>query len=58
MFDFLTLAAIVDNEILCVHGGISPNIKTINDIRVINRKCEVPSEGPMCDLMWSDPDEI
>lgn len=58
VFDVLTLAALIDNEILCLHGGISPNLKTIDDIRKIWRFKEVPHVGPMCDLMWSDPDDI
>nr|AAA75081.1 PPX homolog [Paramecium tetraurelia] len=58
VFDYLALAAVVNDNIFCVHGGLSPYIKTIDEIRIINRKQEVPHEGVMCDLMWSDPDEI
>jgi serine/threonine-protein phosphatase 6 catalytic subunit len=56
VFDLLPLAAVVDGRILCVHGGLSPAIKTIDQIRtVVQRNQEVPQEGPFCDLMWSDP---
>jgi len=41
-----------------VHGGLSPLIDTIDKIRLIDRKQEVPHEGAMCDLLWSDPDDI
>ena len=44
--------------VLCVHGGLSPLIDSIDKIRLIDRKQEVPHEGAMCDLLWSDPDEI
>jgi len=44
--------------VLCVHGGLSPLIESIDKIRLIDRKQEVPHEGAMCDLLWSDPDEI
>ncbi|PYI11133.1 serine/threonine-protein phosphatase PP-X [Aspergillus sclerotiicarbonarius CBS 121057] len=44
--------------VLCVHGGLSPVIDTVDKIRLIDRKQEVPHEGAMCDLLWSDPDEI
>jgi serine/threonine-protein phosphatase 4 catalytic subunit len=58
LFDYLPLAAIIDNTVFCVHGGLSPSISTIDEIKVIDRKQEVPHDGAMCDLMWSDPEEI
>merc|ERR1711935_1103114 len=57
IFDYLSLAAIIDNKIFCVHGGLSPSINTLDEIRSIDRKQEVPHDGAMCDLMWSDPDD-
>lgn len=45
-------------QVFCVHGGLSPTIQTLDQIRVIDRKQEVPHEGAMCDLLWSDPEEI
>ena len=44
--------------ILCIHGGLSPGLERIEQIRLIDRKQEVPHEGAMCDLLWSDPDEM
>jgi len=58
IFDYLSLSAIIEDKIFCVHGGLSPSINTLDQIRVIDRKCEVPHDGAMCDLMWSDPEEI
>eukprot|EP01147_Barroeca_monosierra_P000704 gene704-4002_t len=57
VFDYLPLGAMIDNEVLCVHGGLSPNLHTVDDIRAIERKVEVPHKGLMCDLLWSDPEE-
>jgi len=58
IFDYLSLSALIDNTIFCVHGGLSPSITSIDQIRLIDRKQEVPHDGPMCDLLWSDPEEI
>ncbi|ORX33488.1 Metallo-dependent phosphatase-like protein [Kockovaella imperatae] len=58
VFDHLNLAAIIDAEILCVHGGLSPDIRTLDQVRILPRAQEVPNEGAFCDLMWSDPDEV
>jgi serine/threonine-protein phosphatase 4 catalytic subunit len=68
---------VVDGRVFCVHGGLSPNINAIDQvrytitrparaisislaakIRMIDRKQEVPHDGAMCDLLWSDPDDI
>ena len=47
----------VESEIFCLHGGLSPSIDTLDNIRNFDRVQEVPHEGPMCDLLWSDPDD-
>lgn len=57
-FDYLPLAALIDNRVLCVHGGLSPSIRTIDQIRAIDRQQEIPHEGAFCDLVWSDPEDL
>ena len=57
-FDYLSLAASVDDgRIFAVHGGLSPAVPTLDCLRAIDRKQEVPHEGAMCDLLWSDPEQ-
>jgi len=58
IFDYLSLSAIVGGQVFCVHGGLSPSLKSVDDIKTLERKQEVPHEGAMCDLLWSDPEEI
>ena len=58
IFDYLSLSALIDNKVFCVHGGLSPTITTIDQIRAVDRKQEVPHEGAMCDLLWSDPEDV
>jgi len=58
IFDYLSLSAIVDEKVFCVHGGLSPSINTLDQIRTIDRKQEVPHDGAMCDLLWSDPEDV
>lgn len=53
----MPLTAIVDNQIFCLHGGLSPSIETLDNIRMLDRILEVPHDGPMCDLLWSDPED-
>lgn len=54
-FLFLQL---IDEKILCVHGGLSPDIKTLDQIRILERNQEIPHKGAFCDLVWSDPEEV
>ena len=58
VFDMLPMAAIIDNEIYCVHGGLSPEIKLIDQLALIDRRHDIPPAGPISDLCWSDPEEI
>jgi len=57
LFDYLPMTALVANKIFCLHGGLSPSIDTLDNVRTLDRVQEVPHEGPMCDLLWSDPDD-
>ena len=56
IFDYFQLSAVIEGKIFCVHGGLSPNVITIDDIRKLDRKQEVPRDGAMSDILWSDPD--
>lgn len=57
LFDYLPLTALIEQQIFCLHGGLSPSIDTLDHVRQLDRIQEVPHEGPMCDLLWSDPDD-
>ena len=57
VFDYLSLGALIDEKVFCIHGGLSPDLNEMDEIELIDRKQEVPHEGIMCDLMWSDPDD-
>jgi len=54
----MSLAVVIEGTIFCVHGGLSPGLNNIDDILAIDRRQEIPHSGPMCDLMWSDPEDI
>ncbi|BEJ14350.1 hypothetical protein CspHIS471_0401170 [Cutaneotrichosporon sp. HIS471] len=51
----LPLAAIMNKQFLCIHGGLSPELQTLDDLRAINRFREPPTHGLMCDILWADP---
>jgi diadenosine tetraphosphatase ApaH/serine/threonine PP2A family protein phosphatase len=57
VFDLMPIAAVVDRELFCVHGGLSPDVPLISRITELNRRKEVPVEGEITDLLWSDPGE-
>lgn len=58
VFDTFPVAVLVDGKTLCVHGGLSPQLRTVDQMRLIQRRQEVPNEGPFADLLWSDPEDV
>lgn len=54
-FCSLPLAAVMNKQFLCIHGGLSPELHTLDDLRTIDRFREPPTQGLMCDLLWADP---
>ncbi|CAL1192207.1 unnamed protein product [Candida parapsilosis] len=56
-FNALPLAAIMNEQFFCVHGGISPQLTDLDSVRKMNRFREPPTKGLMCDLLWADPIE-
>jgi serine/threonine-protein phosphatase 4 catalytic subunit len=58
LFDLFPIASVIENQILCVHGGLSPELRSLDDIALLDRRCEPPPTGLFSDLLWSDPDEI
>ncbi|KAI6782419.1 Serine/threonine-protein phosphatase 2B catalytic subunit-like protein [Emericellopsis cladophorae] len=54
-FCCLPLAAVMNKQFLCIHGGLSPELHTLDDIRNIDRFREPPTQGLMCDMLWADP---
>jgi diadenosine tetraphosphatase ApaH/serine/threonine PP2A family protein phosphatase len=58
LFDYFPIGALIDGRVFCIHGGLSPTVKTLDQIRRIERAQEIPHDGAFCDLMWSDPEEL
>ena len=56
LFNSLPLAAVVDGKIFCIHGGLSPDIESPDDLKRVARPVDVPDTGLLCDTLWSDPD--
>lgn len=56
-FNCLPVAAIIDEKIFCCHGGLGPDLQSMEQIRRIMRPTDVPDQGLLCDLLWSDPDK-
>lgn len=56
-FNCFPAAAVVDEKIFCMHGGLSPEINSMDQIKRIVRPTDVPDTGLLCDLLWSDPEK-
>lgn len=55
VFQFMPVAALIEDRIICMHGGLSPELVHVNDINAIERPTDIKNEGLLADLMWSDP---
>lgn len=55
VFNCLPVAALIEERVLCMHGGLSPELKSVQTINELRRPLEVPDSGLLCDLLWSDP---
>lgn len=40
-----------------MHGGLSPELKSLEQIKRVARPTDVPDSGLLCDLLWADPDK-
>lgn len=58
VMDYLGICAVIEGSILCLHGGLSPEIRSLDQIHMIDRCIEIPHEGAYSDLVWSDPEDI
>ncbi|CAK9108360.1 Serine/threonine-protein phosphatase PP1 [Durusdinium trenchii] len=56
-FNCLPIAAIIDEKIFCMHGGLSPDLHTMDQVKRVMRPTDVPDTGLVCDLLWADPDK-
>lgn len=57
VFNCMPVACAISDKILCMHGGLSPELTNIQQINKIERPADVPEKGLLCDLLWSDPEE-
>ena len=57
LFDYFPITALIEGRVFALHGGLSPSLDSLNQVRKLDRVREIPHEGIYCDMMWSDPDD-
>ena len=58
VFDFLPISAVIDNKIFCVHRGLSPDITSIDQINLIDRKNMTIKSGVIYDFLCRSPCDV
>jgi len=56
LFASLPLAAVIEDKIFCIHGGLSPSLESLAQIKALKRPLQVPNRGMVVDFLWADPD--
>eukprot|EP00929_Paragymnodinium_shiwhaense_P071670 TRINITY_DN36418_c0_g2_i1.p2 TRINITY_DN36418_c0_g2~~TRINITY_DN36418_c0_g2_i1.p2 ORF type:complete len:322 (-),score=86.79 TRINITY_DN36418_c0_g2_i1:79-1044(-) len=56
-FNNMPVCACVADRILCMHGGLSPELTSLDQVRQLPRPCDIPDAGLLADLLWADPSE-
>ncbi|EPY28549.1 hypothetical protein STCU_05031 [Strigomonas culicis] len=52
----MPVCCVISEKIICMHGGLSPDLMNMSSVNELQRPCDVPDRGVMCDLLWADPE--
>jgi serine/threonine-protein phosphatase PP1 catalytic subunit len=55
-FNCMPAAALIEDKVLCMHGGLSPDLMAVEQINTVTRPTDIPDSGLLCDLLWADPE--
>jgi len=55
VFNHMPVCALIDDRIICMHGGLSPELTSLEQIKQLSRPVDVADAGLLCDLLWADP---
>ena len=58
VFSFMPICALIDKKVFCMHGGISPDLVDLNQLKKIKKPIQVEDNGMICDILWSDPTDL
>ncbi|AAZ10953.1 serine/threonine-protein phosphatase PP1, putative [Trypanosoma brucei brucei TREU927] len=57
VFNTMPVCCVVSEKIICMHGGLSPDMTSLASVNEIERPLDVPDKGILCDLLWADPED-
>jgi serine/threonine-protein phosphatase PP1 catalytic subunit len=56
-FKCLPIACVLNSNVFCVHGGISPVLGFISELSSLSKPERIPKDGLIADMLWSDPQD-